>query len=236
MTYVKLYGLQRSGTNLVKALLEINFQDVTVLQSIMGSKHNPFDREQALSWQPSDLDPRYVTMSVEEIEQVKESLRTGRMCAVLTIKNPYSWLVSYYRLRKLKNRNFMKWSPAYIRENLPLWIRTNSGWLHDLEKEFGDRLVVNFYDETCIDAEPLLVAAESRFSLERKGDLILSLPRATLRANDSHYGETVMSEEKFNRNYYEQKRYRRRFTDRQKDIAESLLGEAPGILRPYVVW
>lgn len=50
MTYVKLYGLQRSGTNLVKGLLEINFQDVIVLQRILGNKYGPLDRERVLSW------------------------------------------------------------------------------------------------------------------------------------------------------------------------------------------
>jgi hypothetical protein len=236
MIYVKLYGLQRSGTNLVKGLLEINFRDVIVLQSILGNKHEPFDRQQALSWQPADLDPRYLKMSTEEIERARESLRARRMYVVLSIKNPYSWLVSYYRLRKLKNRNYMKWSPAYIRENLPLWIRRNTGWLKDLENEFGDRLIVNFYDETCIDARSFLETAESRFSLTRKGDLVTSLSRATLRANDSHFGESVMSKEVFDHSVYTEKHYRHRFTDKQKEIAESMLNEASGILRPYIVW
>ena len=115
-------------------------------------------------------------------------------------------------------------------------MRQNSGWLRDLEKEFGDRLIVNFYDETCIDARSLLETAESRFSLTRKGDLVTSLSRATLRANDSHFGETVMSKEIFDYNVYTEKHYRRRFTDRQKDIAGSILSEASGMLRPYIVW
>lgn len=236
MTYIKLFGLQRSGTNVVKGLLELNFRDVVVLQSILGSKHNPFERDQALLWEPTELDSRYVKLSNEEIEQAKNALRSKRMCAVLTIKSPYAWLVSYYRLRKLKNKNYMKWSPAYIKKALPIWIKANNGWLVDLENEFADRLVINFYDKSSNDASSLLNAMEESFSLTRKGEFISLLPKATLRGNDSHFGETIMGNEKFNHNYYAQKRYRRRFTERQKVIVESILEKAPKRLKPYIIW
>lgn len=270
MTHVKLYGLQRSGTNVAKGLLEVNFEDVVVLQSILGSKHRPFDRQRALSWQSSELDARYVRISAEEIDQVKESLRTRRMCAVLSIKSPYSWLVSYYRLAKRKERERRKkrkrhrlhgriapsawwrwllvrrarksapspvqWNPVFIRNGLLLWIRMNRDWLHDLRDEFGDKLIVSFYDEIVVDSGPWLEAVESRFSLTRKCDLITSLPKATLRGNDSHFGEAVMSEERFDRGYYLERRYRNRFTDEEKDIATAILNEAPGVLKRYIVW
>ena len=39
--FIKQFGLQRSGTNAVKALLEVNFPDIRVLTTYLGNKHKP---------------------------------------------------------------------------------------------------------------------------------------------------------------------------------------------------
>lgn len=72
---VKQYGLQRTGTNATKALLEANCRDVTVLTTTLGSKHDNVD------W--AQLQGRAVKF-------------------VVNIKDPASWLCSYYRFRSRK--------------------------------------------------------------------------------------------------------------------------------------
>lgn len=70
---VKQYGIQRTGTNALKALLETNCQDVDVLSSTYGSKHGF----------PADDLP-------------------GDLRLVVSIKDPVTWVVSYYRFRSAK--------------------------------------------------------------------------------------------------------------------------------------
>lgn len=74
---VKQYGLQRTGTNAVKALLEDNFHNVEVLTTTYGSKHDLPEPDVA-------DDPEL------------------RFC--VNVKDPLSWLVSYHRYRSLQAR------------------------------------------------------------------------------------------------------------------------------------
>ena len=43
MKYFKQYGEQRTGTNYLKSLLEINFKGVTVFASVLGWKHGMYE-------------------------------------------------------------------------------------------------------------------------------------------------------------------------------------------------
>ncbi len=236
MTFVKLFGLQRSGTNLVKGLLEVNFRDVRVLQNILGNKHERFDRVSALNWQSSELPDRYRTMRNVEIDDARSSLLDQTLCAVLSIKNPYSWLVSYSRLRNEKNPNREHWGDGFLKRHTKVWIDSNHSWLCDLSKEFDDRLVVNFYDQTVLNTISFLELIERIFSLSRSGELVDSFPRATLRGNDSHFGESLMGKAVFDKAYYTDKRYRQCFSKRQRRIVDSILSAAPDTVQPYAIW
>lgn len=67
--YIKVHGLQRSGTNYLGHLIEENFENTKSLMNVGGWKHGPYCAPWSL----------------------------GREVHVLTItKNPYSWLVSLY--------------------------------------------------------------------------------------------------------------------------------------------
>jgi hypothetical protein len=46
MTYFKQYGLQRTGTNYLRFLIEDNFLDTHVFMSILGWKHSLFNSSQ----------------------------------------------------------------------------------------------------------------------------------------------------------------------------------------------
>jgi hypothetical protein len=68
--YVKVHGLQRSGTNLMAYLIDYNFENTKALVNIGGWKHGPY----CAPW-----------MLGQEVHVVS-------VC-----KNPYSWLVSVYK-------------------------------------------------------------------------------------------------------------------------------------------
>lgn len=73
---IRQYGLQRTGTNAIKALLEENSDEpVRVLTSTHGSKHD-------MPTADATADPA--------------------LLFVVSIKDPVSWLASYHRYRKLQ--------------------------------------------------------------------------------------------------------------------------------------
>lgn len=68
--YIKLHGLQRSGTNFINFLIANNFKNVRCLVNVAGWKHGHWCAP----------------------------MMTGEdMDLVVTVKNPYSWLVSVYK-------------------------------------------------------------------------------------------------------------------------------------------
>jgi len=68
--YIKIHGLQRSGTNYLSHLINENFQNTQVLVNLGGWKHGPY----MLPW------------------------AIGREAHVVGIvKNPYAWLVSVFK-------------------------------------------------------------------------------------------------------------------------------------------
>src|SRR5256885_14424379 len=58
VTFVKQYGLERTGTNAVRALLEGWFERVIVLMHVLGDKHSaPVDLEATLRATARSRDP-----------------------------------------------------------------------------------------------------------------------------------------------------------------------------------
>lgn len=82
--YIKIYGLQRSGTNYLKALLEHNF-DVRVLQNIGGWKHGKVGTP--TDWSQVDTD-----LNEEEIRRIEGAMAT--IPKIFIRKELQPWLVS----------------------------------------------------------------------------------------------------------------------------------------------
>lgn len=110
-TRIRQYGLQRTGTNAVRALLEINC-GVNVLTHTNGSKHDLPTRE-----------------AVEESDTL----------FVINVKDPISWLASYYRYRSLQAREAQpqrRMDPIGVMSSvwLPLWQDRTTAYLELAEK------------------------------------------------------------------------------------------------------
>ena len=95
MEYIKIYGLQRSGTNYLKALLEKNFE-VRVLQNICGSKHSVItDGKTNKSQVKTDLSDKTIKWLDDNFWSLKK----------LCIYKPFNeWEESYNRYKQLKKQ------------------------------------------------------------------------------------------------------------------------------------
>jgi hypothetical protein len=99
--YIKQFGLQRSGTNAVKALIELNFKDVCVLTNFLGDKHAEGSwglmRASVLTQNPSDYG-----LSSDQVEDIRGLLDKGALPLVFNMKDPVSWVNSYYNYQRKK--------------------------------------------------------------------------------------------------------------------------------------
>jgi hypothetical protein len=96
ITYIKIFGRQRTGTTFFRALCTQNFNGVRVFNNQFGWKHGlPLDEKKLKEWvnryKPYKRKFKLHTSSLEDI------LCGNKMYPFVIIKNPYSW---YWSIRK----------------------------------------------------------------------------------------------------------------------------------------
>ena len=72
--FIKQFGLQRSGTNAVKALLEVNFPEIRVLTTYLGNKHKPTNY-QTLVEQSDDSNFEEYDFTSKDVVDIKEQVQ-----------------------------------------------------------------------------------------------------------------------------------------------------------------
>jgi hypothetical protein len=99
--FVKQLGLQRSGTNALRALIEINWPRVEVLVKRLGNKHEPTSWERlgrclvsAEGWEQG--------LSADVRERLKGLIERKELPLVVSSKEYVPWVVSYYRYQRRK--------------------------------------------------------------------------------------------------------------------------------------
>ncbi len=222
---VKIFGLQRSGTNYLQWLLEHNFSNVRVLVDHTGWKHGPVpDR---IDWSGKDWhDPdwsspaaaTFVLRRLEElgpagIAQLEQEYSSQRLTQVFIFKNPYAWCHSYARYRG------MPLLPV-ASETVRLWCDRNRQW-HSFAENHTDRSLFIAYEDLL--ARPTMVLAHVRgLGLER-----LSGPWRDVRRTMTPLG--VPSVKDFDRGYYLRRCYLRNYDPENLAYVRRLL--PPGLMR-----
>lgn len=145
MRRIKQAGLQRTGTNATKALIEANCPDVKVLTTTLGSKHY-LPRESALA--QDDL------------------------AWVINIKDPISWTVAYWRYKAWQASEE---TPPRVYDELPfqlpewlqVWDQRHRAWL-TLADQAPDRVVVVQHEALLRDPGAQLTRIADHLDLPRK--------------------------------------------------------------------
>ncbi len=71
--FIKQFGLQRSGTNALKALLETNFPKIRLLTTFLGNKHQPIDFD-TLNENSNDENFAEYDISSDHVEKIKSQI------------------------------------------------------------------------------------------------------------------------------------------------------------------
>jgi hypothetical protein len=90
---IKIYGVQRTGTNYLTALIEKNIK-VEVFTHDFGWKHGD------VAWPSQYLVNTENKRSVERQEYLRKLISNKRLIGIVLIKNPYTWIKSIERYAK----------------------------------------------------------------------------------------------------------------------------------------
>jgi len=205
MIYFKQYGEMRTGTNYLKRLIELNFNSVSVLGSVLGWKHGMYDLNNA----PDD------THSHEE--WVKGKTKQGTVYSVdghklpytpselnaiipklkylINIKNPHAFVVSYKKFR-LPNKKLHK----TVRLNL--CERYNSKYGKGLEfmKLKQNSCMFVPYETMLMNYTHVLFNIEQKYRLTRVKDKYAD-ELSPVNASTDH-GLLIDRKKSFNKEYY----------------------------------
>jgi len=190
--YLKLYGLQRSGTNYIKFLLEQNF-DVFVLQNWLGWKHGRVEylKDNETLWR----DLSVCTLSTEQ----KASIKFSNTPRVAIKKNVHAWMVSFYKYKRFNwGRDYKHIIDAYFTANRHY---EKHCWMVD----YDDLLT-----QPCVEMEAMMHKFDLSQRLDKKA-WVTEYEKTMPRGGDDHSDSWAVKYEnhKFSRSYYLEKKYLR---------------------------
>lgn len=194
MIAIKQYGLQRSGTNYTRWLIENNFQNVEVLVNKYGNKH-------------------FVP------EKLPNNIKTA-----ITVKNPYSWYLSRYKLY-IKEDNFGKKTGGNrgekdLEDFIESWNYLNGLWF-DLHKSRENISMIVKYEDLLLNRDDFFNELINKFNLipnkEYKDVENIIRPPHIVIPNTIH-----------DRNYYIEEKYMDEITEEQllifrKNLSKKLM-------------
>lgn len=130
--YFKQWGVQRSGTNAVKALIELNWPDYPVFVSVFGGKHREY--QNPINWWCNNLVEekddmcvfRECNKRVEFPAGYLQLIKHWPQVNVISVRNPWAWLPSW--AKKCKDQEL---TDEWIEEQCELYGSRYENWLNE---------------------------------------------------------------------------------------------------------
>jgi hypothetical protein len=202
--YIKIHGLQRTATNYFSYIVDQNFKNCKSLVNIGGWKHGHYCAPWSL----------------------------GREVHILVVvKNPYSWLVSFYRYLNppFDFETFLKTpiivgepngTPYFLRAENPVqhWNNMNFHWI-SIRMNLKKVCTVPF-ESIILSPEEMIPAIGKYFNLQVKDNLVIS-KKQMKPANEI----PEVSEKDFDKDFYLQKKYLENFNSSSIDFTNQQLDE-----------
>jgi hypothetical protein len=163
MIFLKIYGLERSGTNYLEYLVRENLKDVHVFKdgNVTGWKHGTPPSK--IDWTGNDWDRKPVNPKV--IESYKESIRgledqiehsfcNKEIICLICFRDPYSWMYNNVNMKNIftwncKNKIFFNFYKSYKNSYLIKHddlIQNNKKIINDLSSIYNLKINNNFVD------------------------------------------------------------------------------------------
>lgn len=246
ITTVKQYGEIRTGTNYLRALIQRNFPYIFVLSYILGSKHLPpvkFDEIWAEAQQSgADAALRFVSTTTysqrggasqpkdptqhEELTrcapQIAHTYASGTLGFLVTIKNPYAWVISAARFNGwIKgDEPLQDWSDELMRAACLGYNRNYRAWLSFIAANQQRAKLVR-YEDLLADPERELTAIATQFGW-RKPDSFATIP-AVIEPTQWDHLPVVEADERFNPEFYANSEYLQLLSAKQLQMVNELL-------------
>lgn len=165
--FVKVHGLQRTGSNYLVWLLEHNTRDVVVLVNELGWKHGPV-LDKLVRWGRDELRQHWDEYREELVtEDLKKAHREGVLRYVFTVRNPFSWWVGF---AKWTGRKPSPVDEQYFAEK---WNDVQRGYVEFFHAQ-RHRCVLVRHEELVEGAEWSLTRVCRHLALTRKNETVNS--------------------------------------------------------------
>jgi len=209
MRYLKQYGLERSGTNYIAAVIESCFEQVKVLVNVLGWKHgDPGDPEWDSSlWHRKGTKgtvsvPKEPLVSNEEFVQIRAAHESGRLGYILCVKDPYSWIksINQFRIKFGKSGGVQKVSDIaeeVVRNDCLVWAIMANKYLN------FSRISLSFianYEKAIFSGHEFIRDLCKKLTLSVKSEQALSFSRCFAYGGDNH--KFSFSKSEFNPELY----------------------------------
>jgi hypothetical protein len=188
VVYLKQYGAERTGTNYLKRLIELNFSNAVVFGSVLGWKHGLYETQSGPDPECAShaqwLEIRSVGDEVYSVDghllpwtraELQEAI--PKLNYVISTKGLRSWVHSYKRFRAMDE----EWNPGDVARWCRHWLSSHERWAELLEARGG--ILVEF-EGLLRDINPVLEDFESRFRLTRTHRPFVNEPRIVKASTD----------------------------------------------------
>lgn len=222
MIYFKQYGEMRTGTNYLKRLLEINYDDVTVFGSLLGWKHGMYDLNNSRDGTGSHQEwlnkktKNNIVYSVDDLPILKHThdelmQAISELNYLYCIKKPVSYVLSIKKFR-FPNR------PLTQSNIVSLCDRYNTryrDWL-DMYMQHDGSFVS--HESMLHDYKHVLLNLELKYQLNRKHNKLYNESKVVKASTD--IGVIVDKKISFDADYYLKERYLEDISDDHVAIIE----------------
>ena len=223
MNIIKLYGLERSGTNYIKAIIEKNIINTRVLNNLYGRKHDPYIEPDLNIYNPR-TDPRVQTdLTESELEIIHQKFKNKDVGYIILIKDPMSWMLSYNRGVHVSNfpTQSVPLSQDSIKKYMKKYNDTYLNWYNNLFLKKQDRTLFIQYGKLLTDYKSVLHKISDKFKIKLnkntediKGYMTTGL--------DAAYYKNITNVP-FNKQYYLNKEYLEYFSSSDIDLVTKCL-------------
>ena len=157
MKFLKIYGLQRTGTNCMEWLMRNNFAHLHVFKdgNVLGWKHGR--PPEVIDWSGMDWDNQPIIpgiiedykLSIKGLEhEIQKAFDSDEILYLICVRDPYSWLHKNVNLRDILT-----------------WNKKNNWWLEHCENH--NMCMIVDHQDLAIDYLYVLESIVDKFKLPR---------------------------------------------------------------------
>lgn len=246
ITTVKQYGEIRTGTNYLRALIQRNYPDVHVLSYILGGKHAPpvpFDALWKQAQQAGEdaafnfvstatfmqrggashpRDPTQREELARRSPHIARAYATGALGFLVTIKDPYAWVVSAARFNGWirGDEQLRDWSMELMRDACLGYNRNYRAWLQFMQDSQPRARLVR-YEDLLADPERVLAEIAAQFGWQRSGSFE-NIP-AVVEPTQWDHLPVVEAQDRFQPGFYTNGEYLQRLPAAQMEMVGELI-------------